>query len=90
MAIKDQAMWVGGLGKEWTTTKGEVLNFNPQWVKSIGPTGDVLHHDWVNNYNALREKAGFQAPGWFLSITVWFLRHRTQNRSMIAIGDCFL
>ena len=61
--MKDETMWVGGLGKEWTTTKGEVLNVNPQWVKSIGPTGDVLHHNWVERYNILREKAGFQAPG---------------------------
>ena len=63
MTVKDEALWVGGLGKEWTTGTGEVLNHNPQWVKSIGPNGDVLHHDWVDKYNALREKAGYEAPG---------------------------
>ena len=56
-------MWVGGLGKEWTTTSGQVLNNNPQWVKSIGHVGDVAHHNWVENYNALRRKSGTEAPG---------------------------
>jgi hypothetical protein len=32
-------------------------------VKSIGHTGDVVHHDWVENYNALRRWAGYESPG---------------------------
>ena len=56
-------MYVGGLGKEWTTTEGEVVNLNPQWVKSIGPDGDVQHHDWSANYNALRRQTGTYLPG---------------------------
>ena len=63
MAVKDEALWVGGLGKEWTTTTGIVQNFWPQWVKSIGHTGDVVHHDWITKYNKLRTKAGYEAPG---------------------------
>ncbi len=61
--MKDRSLWVGGLGKEWTTIKGELLNYDPQWVKSIGYHGDVLHHNWIENYNALREKAGYLPPG---------------------------
>lgn len=62
-SVKDEALWIGGLGKEWTTTTGIVQNFWPQWVKSIGHTGDVVHHDWISNYNKLRKQAGFEAPG---------------------------
>ena len=65
MAVKDNTLWVGGLGKEWTTTLGVVQNLNPQWVKSIGHHGDVLHHSWVEKYNALRTKGGFELPGNF-------------------------
>ena len=61
--MKDEVLWVGGLGKEWTSTTGEVLNQNPQWVKSVGLAGDVQHHNWVTNYNQLRSAVGFQAPG---------------------------
>ncbi|KAI0239732.1 Soluble calcium-activated nucleotidase 1 [Lamellibrachia satsuma] len=66
MAVKDDALWVGGLGKEWTTTMGVVQNLNPQWVKSIGHRGDVLHHSWVERYNALRTKGGYELPGYMI------------------------
>ena len=61
--MKDKCLWVGGLGKEWTTITGELVNFDPQWVKSVGYHGDILHHNWIDNYNALREKAGYLPPG---------------------------
>ena len=54
---------MGGLGKEWTTETGTVVNTNPQWVKSIGPDGDVKHHDWQHNYNQLRDKMDMNLPG---------------------------
>lgn len=56
-------MYVGGLGKEWTTTSGEVVNNNPEWVKVVGQHGDVQHENWVPYYNALRTAAGIQPPG---------------------------
>lgn len=65
MTVRDGVLWVGGLGKEWTSTVGVVENFHPQWVKSIGHLGDIQHHDWVAKYNALREKGGFLPPGVF-------------------------
>lgn len=75
--VKDEALWVGGLGKEWTTTKGVVQNLNPQWTKSIGHTGDVVHHNWVNNYNALRKKGGFEAPGYMIHESgIWSNYHK--------------
>ena len=35
MVVKDEKLYIGGLGKEWTTTNGEYLHSYPQWVKSI-------------------------------------------------------
>lgn len=61
--MKDEHLYVGGLGKEWTTTTGEVVNENPEWVKVIGYKGDVGHESWVANYNALRAAAGIRPPG---------------------------
>ena len=61
--VKDERLWVGGLGKEWTTTEGVVQHLNPQWVKSIGVHGDVLHHDWIENYQSLRRYGGYDRPG---------------------------
>lgn len=76
MTVKGDALWVGGLGKEWTTTTGVVQNLYPQWVKSIGYLGDVQHHNWVEQYNKLRTKGGFDPPGKFQQklIPVFFLQ----------------
>lgn len=63
LAVKDEHLYVGGLGKDWTTATGEVLNQNPEWVKVIGYKGDVAHENWVANYNALRAAAGIKPPG---------------------------
>lgn len=63
MAVKDEHLYVGGLGKEWTTTAGEVLNENPEWVKVVGFRGSVRHENWVSSYSALRAAAGIQPPG---------------------------
>lgn len=61
--VKNNRMYVGGLGKEWTTVDGVVENLNPQWVKSIGPRGDVRHEDWHLYYNKMKEAAGIKFPG---------------------------
>ncbi|NWX98601.1 CANT1 nucleotidase, partial [Nothoprocta ornata] len=66
LAVKDEHLYVGGLGKEWTTATGEVLNENPEWVKVVGPKGDVGHESWVANYNALRAAAGIRPPGYLI------------------------
>jgi soluble calcium-activated nucleotidase 1 len=39
--VKDNHLFVGGLGKEWTTPTGEVINFNPMYVKKVSTTGQV-------------------------------------------------
>lgn len=61
--MKDECLYVGGLGKEWTTTTGEFINDNPQWIKVVGYRGDVEHENWVPRYNALRSAAGIHPPG---------------------------
>ncbi|XP_071245799.1 soluble calcium-activated nucleotidase 1b isoform X1 [Salvelinus alpinus] len=66
LAVKDECLYVGGLGKEWTTTTGEFINDNPQWIKVVGYRGDVEHENWVPRYNALRSAAGIQPPGYLI------------------------
>ncbi len=33
MTKKGNELYVGGLGKEWTTTEGVFVNHNPMWIK---------------------------------------------------------
>ncbi|XP_056443089.1 soluble calcium-activated nucleotidase 1b [Gadus chalcogrammus] len=77
LAVKDQRLYVGGLGKEWTTAAGQVLNDHPEWVKVVGHRGDVQHQSWVSRYNALRSAAGIQPPGYLIhEAAVWSERLR--------------
>uniref|UniRef100_A0A8C6T714 Soluble calcium-activated nucleotidase 1 n=1 Tax=Neogobius melanostomus TaxID=47308 RepID=A0A8C6T714_9GOBI len=72
LAVKDEHLYVGGLGKEWTTTSGEVVNNNPEWVKVVGCHGDVQHKNWVPHYNSLRNAAGIHPPGYLIhEAAVW-------------------
>lgn len=66
MTVKDQKLFVGGLGKEWTTAQGVLVNHNPQWIKVVGHLGDVSHVDWVENYNKIRKEGGFLYPGYMV------------------------
>ncbi|XP_033826940.1 soluble calcium-activated nucleotidase 1 isoform X2 [Periophthalmus magnuspinnatus] len=66
LAVKDEHLYVGGLGKEWTTTEGEFVNNNPEWVKVVGFRGDIQHENWVPQYRALKVAAGIEPPGYFI------------------------
>lgn len=63
MAVKDKHLFIGGLGKEWTTTEGEFVNNNPEWVKVVGFRGDIQHENWVPRYHSLKSAAGIDPPG---------------------------
>lgn len=63
MAVKDERLYVGGLGKEWTTTEGEFVNNNPEWVKVVGFRGDVQHENWVPKYKSLKSAVEIETPG---------------------------
>lgn len=63
LAVKDERLYVGGLGKEWTTITGEFVNNNPEWVKVVGFHGDVEHENWVPRYHALKKAADIKPPG---------------------------
>ena len=43
MTVKDHYLYVGGLGKPWTSKTGEIINYDPMWVKKISPEGAIEH-----------------------------------------------
>lgn len=67
MAVKDRILYVGGLGKEWTSPDGLTLvNHHPMFVKTVSHFGDVLHEDWMARYVDMRSKAHIQYPGYVI------------------------
>jgi len=71
---KGNSLWIGGLGKEWTTSSGELVNFNPQFVKEISSTGEITHHDWRRYYQKLAHALNIHFPG------ITFIRKRNHDR----------
>lgn len=64
MTVKDHYLYVGGFGKPWTTPSGQILNYDPMWVKRISPEGVIDHIYWKRNYEALMRAAGVDYPGY--------------------------
>ncbi|OQR70355.1 soluble calcium-activated nucleotidase 1-like [Tropilaelaps mercedesae] len=64
--VKDSLLYVGGLGKEWTNSKGEVISYDPQWIKVVTPGGRVVHRDWRDNYIRLCSAANIEPPGYMI------------------------
>jgi soluble calcium-activated nucleotidase 1 len=69
--LKDDLLYIGSIGKEWTRN-GEILHFNPQWVKTIDNCGDISNRDWGMKYNFLRNATNTTYPGYLLhEAVVW-------------------
>lgn len=96
MTVKNKKLYVGGLGKEWTTPQGVLVNHNPQWIKVIGHLGDVTPIDWTDNYNSIRNALGYSYPGYMIfESCVWsteaqeffFLPRRASGQSYDEVLD---
>lgn len=74
--VRDGELWVGGLGKEWTTPQGELASYDPMWVKVIGRDGQVRHVDWSSQYRAVRAAAGVTWPGYMIHEAVLWSQAR--------------
>jgi len=64
--VKDSHLYVGSTGKEWTTTKGEFVNNNPQWIARVDVEGRIERVDWGQHYTALRKATNTLFPGYLL------------------------
>ena len=52
--VKGDHLWVGGLGKEWTTPDGKVLNTHPMFVKKISKNGEVCCNSAFDNTEQIK------------------------------------
>lgn len=74
--IKGQQLYVGSMGKEWTTSDGEFESYDPMYVKVVNTMGEVHHLNWVNNYKALRQALSIEWPGYMIHESgVWSAIH---------------
>jgi len=71
-AVKDNVLYVGGLGKEWTSPEGKVISQDPQWVKTITADGKITHVSWVDVFTDLRKATNTEHPGYLIHEAVRF------------------
>ncbi|XP_055375316.1 soluble calcium-activated nucleotidase 1 [Condylostylus longicornis] len=64
--VKDRLLYVGSMGKEWTSSQGDFENENPMWVKTVSANGEVKHLDWSVYYKLMREHIGITWPGYMI------------------------
>ncbi|XP_013114276.2 apyrase [Stomoxys calcitrans] len=76
--VKERMLYVGSMGKEWTTGMGDFENENPMFVKVISPSGAVKSLDWSNNFKRIREEASqIIWPGYMIHESgVWSEFHK--------------
>jgi len=70
--VKDDRLYIGGMGKEWTDGKGAYLHDGPQWVKYLDLDSHLHHESWVSNYESLRTFSDTTYPGYLLHEAVTF------------------
>ncbi|XP_046627067.1 soluble calcium-activated nucleotidase 1 [Neodiprion virginianus] len=76
--VKDEQLYVGSMGKEWTTSAGEFVNNNPQWVKTISVLGETHSLNWVSNYKRMRQSLNIEFPGYMIHESgVWSDVHKS-------------
>lgn len=75
--VKDETLYVGGMGKEWTSRTGEFLTHDPMWVKAVSNTGQIMHLNWTTNYMTLRRALHIEFPGYMIHESgVWSNIHQ--------------
>ncbi|CAI7997188.1 Soluble calcium-activated nucleotidase 1 [Geodia barretti] len=96
MAVKGHMLYVGGLGKVWTTQTGEYVNDHPQWVKVVSPEGVVHHQPWSRVYNDMKLSAGIGTQGYIIHESAawspanrkwYFLPRRASNERYNDVAD---
>lgn len=64
--VKDEKLFVGSMGKEWTTPSGEFQSHNPQYVKVISTRGEITHLNWIEEYKRVRRILNIEWPGYMI------------------------
>lgn len=95
-SVKDDKLYIGSVGKEWTSATGEFINNNPLWIKIVSSDGTVEHVNWIQNYKKLRNSINIEFPGYIIhESAVWsavhekwfFLPRRASNHRYNDIDD---
>eukprot|EP00792_Barthelona_sp_PAP020_P005931 TRINITY_DN2853_c0_g1_i2.p1 TRINITY_DN2853_c0_g1~~TRINITY_DN2853_c0_g1_i2.p1 ORF type:complete len:381 (+),score=69.76 TRINITY_DN2853_c0_g1_i2:72-1145(+) len=78
LAVKDNHLYVGSIGKYWTFPNNDtIINDGPLWIKTISPSGEIKSFNWTMEYNLLREATGTTGTGYLIhEAGIWHEPHK--------------
>ena len=64
--VKNNELYMGSMGKEYTRADGTIANTNNLWVSILNSRGEVRRENWERQYNFVRSQLGASAPGYII------------------------
>eukprot|EP01088_Endostelium_zonatum_P000146 TRINITY_DN1022_c0_g1_i3.p1 TRINITY_DN1022_c0_g1~~TRINITY_DN1022_c0_g1_i3.p1 ORF type:complete len:379 (-),score=79.58 TRINITY_DN1022_c0_g1_i3:71-1207(-) len=88
--VKDNLLYIGSTGKEWTTPTGQFISNNPNWVKTMDEEGRIKYEDWTGVYDSLKKAAQVGKEGYLIHEAVrwnelerrWYFLPRRESKKM--------
>mmetsp|Transcript_9110 Transcript_9110/g.12648 ORF Transcript_9110/g.12648 Transcript_9110/m.12648 type:complete len:441 (-) Transcript_9110:172-1494(-) len=65
--VKDNELYMGSMGKEYTRPDGSVENTNNLWIAVLNNHGEFRREDWTEKFNFVRAKLGAASPGYIIN-----------------------
>jgi soluble calcium-activated nucleotidase 1 len=64
--VKDDELYIGSMGKEYTKPDGSIANVNNLWIGILNGRGELRRENWMDKYAVVRKALGAQAPGYII------------------------
>jgi soluble calcium-activated nucleotidase 1 len=75
--VREDKLYVGSFGKEYTDSKGDIVHSNTLWVVVVEKDGTVTHQNWNSYYTRMREELGYLHPSYLLhEAIIWSPHHK--------------
>mmetsp|Transcript_21101 Transcript_21101/g.29806 ORF Transcript_21101/g.29806 Transcript_21101/m.29806 type:complete len:504 (-) Transcript_21101:241-1752(-) len=73
--VKNNELYMGSMGKEFTNPDGSVANTNNLWVSVLNKYGELRRIDWTPMFNFVRAALGASSPGYMINEAVLWSDH---------------
>jgi len=65
--VKNNELYMGSMGKEYTRPDGSVANTNNLWIAVLNDRGEFRREDWSEEFNFVRKELGAASPGYIIN-----------------------
>ena len=64
--VKDDELYMGSMGKEFTRLDGTIVNRNNLWIGILNKNGELRREDWSDRYAVVRQSLNAGSPGYMI------------------------